>query len=79
MSHSDDTRVIIYDRNMFIIQATGVIVTNVFFFTNDGLQDKLECLSQPCFYSFIKCLCVKPNATKSDRSKHSCPYKQKLD
>jgi hypothetical protein len=43
------------------------------------LQDQLECLSLPCFYSFIKRLCVKPNATKLNRSKHSCPYKQKLD
>jgi hypothetical protein len=31
-----DARVIIYDRNMFIIQATGVCVFKLFFFVADA-------------------------------------------
>jgi len=29
--HSDDSRGIIYDRNMFIVQATGVYVIKMFY------------------------------------------------
>ncbi len=36
-SLTDDARVIIYDRHMFIVQATGVNVENLYFFVADNL------------------------------------------
>ncbi len=45
VSHSEDTIVIIYDFNMFIIQATGVIIKKILFVINT-LAKKLERLTQ---------------------------------
>ncbi len=45
VSLTDYTRVIIYNRNLFIIQATGINDINLFFFTNKLIQKKQDCLS----------------------------------
>jgi hypothetical protein len=37
-SPTDDSRVVIYDRNMFIIQATGVNVKKLYFFIHYGVS-----------------------------------------
>jgi hypothetical protein len=44
-SLTDDARVIINDRNMFIIQATSVNVTKLFSSSLKSRIKKLECLS----------------------------------
>ncbi len=40
-SLTDDARVIIYDRCMFIVQATGIIIQNLFFFATDAFKAKM--------------------------------------
>ncbi len=44
-SHTDDSRVTIYDHNMFIIQATDVNVLKCIFFDTDNGTKILEYLS----------------------------------
>jgi hypothetical protein len=45
--HSDDYRGVIYDRNIFIVQATGFYVDKYFYVTDD--KSKLERLSLASF------------------------------
>jgi hypothetical protein len=51
-SLADDSRVIIYDQNIFIMQAKGANVTKLYL---PHLKNKLECLSMD-FFRLIKYL-----------------------
>jgi hypothetical protein len=61
-SHTDDTRVVIYNRHMFIVQATGGQSSNLYLnvanFFNTSVNYTSVAASDSCFPAFVLNMCL---------------------